>query len=453
MLDKIEAFAEKHHMFPAEGLLLAAVSGGADSVCLLAALMMLREKYGFTVAAAHYNHKLRGNESDRDQQFVEQLCRDKGVTLYLGSADVAAFAGENRLGIEEAARCLRYAFLSETAKKIGASRIVTAHTADDNAETVIFNLTRGTGLGGLGGIPPVRDDIIRPMLTVSREEVLSFLSGHALSFVEDSSNALEQYSRNRIRHRVIPVLKELNPRLTDSISGAASRIREDEAFLSELANRFIEENVTVVSEGIRSLDAQSLSTLPRPVAARVIRLLASARLSSAHVAAVLDLARSDTAGSEADLPSVTVYREYDRLVFSSGNLPDSFRPVILTESSRMPLPETGLTVSCRKTVSGEKINKSFTTFLFKFDSIYGNIVIRPRETGDKIELFGRNGTKSLKKLYIEKRIPVRKRHLIPVIADEKGVLGIYGLGIDKRAACMAGDMALEIIFEETAYGK
>ena len=456
MLDKIEALAEKHHMFPAAGTILAAVSGGADSVSLLSALLLLRETHGFTVAAAHYNHRLRGNESEADQQFVERLCRELNTSLYIGSADVSAFALKNHLGIEEAARWLRYDFFDETAKKIGAARIATAHTADDNAETVIFNLTRGAGLNGLGGIPPVRENIIRPMLTVSRDEVLSFLTARRLSYVEDSSNASEQYSRNRIRHRVIPVLKDLNPRLTDSISGAVSRIREDEAFLSGLASRFIEENVKIDTAGARSLDAKALGALPRPVSARVVRILSGTRLSSEHTEAVLALACSNSTGGEITLPSVTAYREYGHLVFSAARLPDGFPCITLTEGCRIPLPEVGLTVSCRKTKKtdcNEKINKSFTTFLFKFDSIYGNIVIRPRETGDKIELFGRIGTKSLKKLFIEKRIPVRKRSLIPVIADQKGVLGIYGLGIDKRAAFLAGESALEIMFEETAYEK
>jgi tRNA(Ile)-lysidine synthase len=162
MLDKIEAFAEKHHMFPSEGTILAAVSGGADSVCLLAALLELKDKFGFSV-----------------------------------------------LGGEEAARRLRYDFFYETGKKSGAVRIATAHTADDNAETILFHLTRGAGLRGLGGIPPVHGHIIRPMLAVTREEVLFFLSGRSLTYVEDSSNADEKYSRNLIRRRVIPVLKQI----------------------------------------------------------------------------------------------------------------------------------------------------------------------------------------------------------------------------------------------------
>ncbi len=449
MLDKIEAFAENHHMFPKEGMILAAVSGGADSVCLLKALLALRSKYGFTVAAAHFNHKLRGAESERDERFVAQLCRDENVPLYLGNADVTRYAGANGLGVEEAGRRLRYDFFYETSKKNGAVRIATAHTADDNVETVLFNLTRGAGLKGLGGIPPVRGDIIRPMLTVSRDEALCFLDGQSLSYVEDSSNNDEQYSRNLIRRRVVPVLKDLNPRLTESVASAAARIREDEAYLSGEAARFIAENAQRGAGGKTSLDADALGALPHPLAARAVRLLAGVSLSSGHIDAVLGLSRMGSVSGEVHLPSVTVMREYGRIVFSSGQAPAQFKAVRLTEGVRAELTEAGLTVSCEKTVCDEKINKSFTTFLFKFDNICGNIVIRPRETGDKIELFGRNGTKSLKKLFIEKRIPMRKRLLVPVIADTKGVLGVYGLGTDKRAACETGDKALKIVFEET----
>jgi tRNA(Ile)-lysidine synthase len=177
MLDKIEAFAEKHHIFPSEGTILAAVSGGADSVCLLAALLELKDKFGFSVAAAHFDHRLRGAESDRDALFVGRLCRDRNVTLYTGSADVGGYARENGLGVEEAARRLRYDFFYETGKKSGAVRIATAHTADDNAETILFHLTRGAGPEDSAAFRPSTATSSVRCLAVTREEVLFFLSG------------------------------------------------------------------------------------------------------------------------------------------------------------------------------------------------------------------------------------------------------------------------------------
>jgi tRNA(Ile)-lysidine synthase len=465
MLEKIETFAEKHRLFPPNGLVLAAVSGGADSVCLLEALLLLSEKYGFTVAAMHYNHRLRGAESDRDAFFVESLCLDKKIALYTGSGDVSAYADDSGCGIEEAARRLRYVFFHETADKLKAERIATAHTADDNAETVLLNLTRGAGLRGLGGIPPVRGIIIRPMLEVSRSEVLAFLSSRALSYMEDSTNAQLICSRNIVRHRVVPVLKELNPRLTESVQTTAALLREDEAYLQELADVFLSENANAGSFGEQVTKAKSLALLPLPVARRVVRTLAGRAAGAGHVSAVLALCASADVSGEVSLPGCTVYREYDRLVFSQkaalhDDAPGGFEPVELEVGGSVLIPELGLRVSYRRADDvlsaetsefTEKINKSFHTFLFNYDKLYGKIVIRPRKTGDKIDLYGRNGTKSLKKLFIENRIPVRKRPLIPVVADDGGVIGVYGLGFDKRTVCRAGDVVAEIIFEETAY--
>lgn len=454
MLEKIEAFTQRHGLFPEGGLVLAAVSGGADSVSLLQALLELSERRGFSVAAMHYNHQLRGGESDRDAAFVKKLCYDKNVPLYTGSGDVRAYGQENGFGLEASARRLRYDFFYETAVKLNAQRIATAHTADDNAETVLLNLTRGSGLRGLGGIPPRRGNIIRPMLTVTRLEVLSFLEARSLPYMEDSTNALPICSRNIIRHRVIPVLKELNPRAAEHITAAAALAREDETYLTGLAQQFIDENLKD-----DALDAALLAGLPLPIGRRVVRTLAGSAAAAAHVSAVLALCTSGDVSGEVALPGRTVYREYGRIRFDPGPrspVTEGFRPIEIRldpDDAGTPvwMPELHLKVTWRITKFSEKINNSFHTFLFKYDNIYGKIVIRPRETGDKIELFGHNGTKSLKKLFIENRIPVRKRPLIPVLADDIGVLGVCGLGFDQRAACQPGDTALEINFEETAY--
>jgi tRNA(Ile)-lysidine synthase len=453
MLDRLAEFADRYDMFPEGGRILAAVSGGADSMCLLAALLELSEKRNFTVTAAHYNHRLRGEESERDARFVESFCREKNIALYSGAGDVAAFAGSRGLGIEEAARRLRYDFFYATAEKIDAKRIATAHTADDNAETVLINLTRGTGPSGLSGIPPKRDIVIRPMLALTRDDVMDFLSRRCIPFIEDSTNALDIYSRNKIRHRVIPVLRELNPRLSEHISVTTSLIRADDAFINDIAEAFVREHCRN-----HSFDAAAISGLPRPVSSRVIRFVYGNNLSAAHISAVLALCASGSVSGEVSLPSGAAVREYDRIVLTHVTQADGFAPTELAVGGKLHIPELGLTVTCGRpyTADGdgdEIVNKSFTTFLFKYDNICGKIVIRPRETGDIIDLFGRTGTKTLKKLFIEQRIPRRLRSLIPVIADDKGVLAVYGIGIDNRAVGKAGDQTLEIIFEETAYEK
>ncbi|HHT16126.1 MAG TPA: tRNA lysidine(34) synthetase TilS [Papillibacter sp.] len=449
MLTKLARYADKYSMLPQRGgTVLAAVSGGADSVCLLRALIALSETHGFRVACAHFNHRLRGDESDRDEAFVRTLCQKLGVPFYCGGADVRAAAAVKKAGIEETARALRYDFLSETARKCGADVIATAHTADDNTETVILNLVRGAGLRGLTGIPPVRDNIIRPMLCLTREDVLEYLKECNQDYVEDSTNAVTVYTRNRLRHRVIPLLREMNPRLHSTVLTTSRLLREDDAYLSELARALFTENCP---EG--QIPCEKLSGLPYSLSSRVIRLAADTALSAEQTDAVLALCEKKAASSELSVPGMTAIVEYGVLRFErdDGLSPKTFQPVSLTPGQSAVIPELGLRVTLRKTVSPEKIHKTFNNFLFNFDSVYGIIVIRPRRTGDKISLFGRNGTKSLKRLFIEEKIPKRSRALVPVVADEKGVLAVCGIGQDIRAFPVSARPALEIIFEEISY--
>jgi tRNA(Ile)-lysidine synthase len=292
------------------------------------------------------------------------------------------------------------------------------------------------------------------MLAFTRREVIAFLNEHAVSYVEDSTNALDIYSRNLIRHQIIPVLMELNPRLHEAVLSTTELLRADEAYLSGLAAAFVE------GQEADAVSCQALNAQPKPVASRVIRQMAGTELSARHVDNILTLCRKENPSGELSLPAVKARREYDRLVFERGIPARSFEPVTLQIGERAQLPELGLTVSARyysaeqyASQKPEEINKSFTTYLFKTDNICGKIVIRPRKTGDKINLFGGNGSKTLKKLFIEKRIPKMRRSLIPVIADDEGPLAVYGIGQDLRALPESECAALEIIFEVTAYEK
>lgn len=459
LLEKISEFADAHDMFPPGGLILAAVSGGADSVCLLAALLELSGKKAFSIAAVHFNHKLRGSASDDDAIFVEKLCAKSGIRLFTSSGDVRRFAEVHKLGIEDAARRMRYDFFYETAHKTGAGRIATAHTADDNAETVLLNLTRGAGLKGLCGIPPKRGFIIRPMLTATRLEVLQFLKSRALTFVEDSTNSLDIYRRNILRHRVVPILTQLNPRFAESVALSSSLLREDEEYLSGLAWDFIAGQNADGPLSSQSLDVRALLALPRPVSSRVIRLTAGVNLTARHVSNVLTLCASDIPSGKLSLPGITIRRAYERLIFGDIETVATFTPVTLPVDGIAVIPELGLNITCKRTKCAKKIHNSFNTYLFKYDNLCGNIVIRPRESGDKIALFGGSGTKSLKKLFIEKRIPKHERALIPVIADEAGVLAVHGVAsgaraiVDERSLCRPGDNIIKIDFKEMPHEK
>ena len=220
-------------LLPREGLILCAVSGGADSVYLLCRL----REMGYPVAAGHYNHGLRGAEADRDEDFVRKLCRRLDVAFISEKGDTAAYAAEHGLGLEEAGRQLRYAFLERTADRIGAAAIATAHTAGDNAETILLHLARGAGLKGLGGIPPRRGRIVRPMLGLTRREVEAWLRERGIGYVEDSTNASGDFARNRVRRDAVPALESVNPAFLRAAGQTAVLLREDEAFLEDMARR------------------------------------------------------------------------------------------------------------------------------------------------------------------------------------------------------------------------
>jgi tRNA(Ile)-lysidine synthase len=241
----------------------------------------------------------------------------------------------------------------------------------------------------------------------------------------------------------MPVLRDINPRFLEAATKAAALARDDEECLSEIADRFIEEHC----KGF-AVDKMALAGLPLAVSGRVARKLCGGGLSYKHVRAVLDLCTLDGPPTGLSLPGVTVYNEYGRLVFEYAPAADGFVPIHPEEGDCVAIPGLGLEMSCKSVVCSDRINKSLTSFLFKYDEIYGKITVRPRREGDAIRVFGRNGTKTLKKLFIEHHVPARERSLVPVIADDAGVLAVYEIGIGDRAVPAPGDLAFEIEFRK-----
>ena len=288
------ALTTEYAMLPTGGHVLCAVSGGADSVCLLHLLKGRAEAEGFALTAAHFDHGLRGEDSRRDAAFVEQLCRDWGVPCVTGSGDVAAEARRRGAGIEETARDLRYTFLEQTADRVGAGVIATAHNADDNVETLLLHLVRGSGLQGLTGIPPRRGRLVRPLLTTPRAEIEAYLEAHGLPHVEDASNADPAFARNKLRHQVLPLLRDLNPRLEESLGEAIGRLRADNDYLNAQAANAAREAAWADDDLV--IRTELVARAPDPIAVRMIRWMllemGEHQFGSAHLQAVVDLARS-----------------------------------------------------------------------------------------------------------------------------------------------------------------
>jgi len=422
---------------------LCAVSGGADSMCLLSLFLEAREALALRVLCAHFNHRLRGEESDRDEAFVRDWCREREIPFFAGSADVAAAARRSGTGLEETARALRYAFLEETAAARGADYIATAHNAGDNAETFLLNLARGAALKGLGGIPPVRGRLIRPLLGMTRAEIEAYLNARGVPHVEDSTNREDCCARNRLRRHVLPVLRELNPAFEAHVEQTCALLRQDEDCLDGLAEDFLRDHWR---NG--RLPVTELNALHPAVFARVVRRACDRPLSAEHVDMLSRLCRSGGPHAAADLPGQRVFRAYDALVFSEKT-PPPIRPVRLRPGESVRL-EQGYRVSCSLPEIVPEVYSSLNTFFFQCENICDNIWVTSRAEGDAVRLLGRGCTKSLKKLFSEARIPPARRASIPVLRDGRGVLAVFGFGADERCAARPGDLALRVEIQQTA---
>ena len=410
MLNKLTAFIRRYDMVQPGDRVIAAVSGGADSVALLWSLYLLKDKLGITLEAAHYNHHLRGEESRRDEDFVRDFCAGFHIPLHLGGGIVVS--GEK--GLEAAARNARYAFFDTLPGKIA-----TAHTADDNAETLLMRMVRGTGLKGLGAIAPVRGRIIRPMLTVTRQDVTAFLEEYHLSFVEDSSNGTDAFLRNRLRHGVMPLLKGENPAFCENLSEMALRLREDEAALDQLAQ--LEDRLDV--ERLR----QAGGAVRRRILTKFLQHSGVKEPEAEHILLAEKLVFSPKPSAKAQFPGgVTIARDYG--VLKPVTQKNGLDTLELTCPGYLELPQIGLAVSCTPAEEVEDAPDCFSVLP------NGKLMLRQRLPGDEIRL--RGGSKSLKKLFIDQKIPAYQRPLIPVIADEGGVVGIYDIGAHRdRLGC------------------
>ena len=427
-------------LIPPRSTVLCALSGGADSMYLLCRLLEGMERGGYTVRAAHYNHRLRPT-AQRDEDFVRDWCGEHGVPLTVGRGDVAAFAKEEGLSVEEAARTLRYAFLEQRLEGEGCTLIATGHHAGDNAETVLMNLVRGCGLNGLTGIPERRGAIVRPMLEAERAEIEAYLTEHNIPHVEDETNADLTYTRNRVRRQLLPLLEELNPRAVAHIAAAARRLREDEAELSRQA-ALLADSALDIPEGI-AVPARVLTEASRPLALRACALLADRTdlgCQAVHLEEMLALAAGDDPSASLDVPGGTVRRQYDLLVLTNRDEKESSPPMTLA------LGETrwgDWTALCEEAVCPGKAYVSPGEFYLK-PAAY---LIRARREGDRITL-GKRPVKTVKKLMIDGKIPAVRREHIPVLALGERVAAVGGFGLDRECLAEPGEPALHIILKE-----
>lgn len=441
IIKKIRNTISRCNMLTCGDTVIVGLSGGADSVCLLLCLEALREELGISLCAVHVNHCLRGEESDRDELFCRRLCEDKGIPFEAFRVDVLSLVSSDGLSVEAAARELRYNAFETAAKKYTDVKIATAHNKCDNTETMLFNFTRGTGTKGMCGIPYVRGKIIRPILDISREEIEEFLNDHGQGYVTDSTNLTEDYSRNKLRHQVIPLLSQINPAVHEAASRLSRNALEDEEFFEKYLSQIQEE---------------SICSYPAAIRKRYIRrCLCEHNIECSYERLSI-------------LDELMLSRKNTRYNLS-GNIFAVFRNGIMTVESCEVYEKSSfsqeLSLNCREEnvievfdkrviISGIEddilsdnavVNKNLTNNYINCAKIQGVAVLRNKRDGDSIILKGRNFSTKLKKLYNSMKLSPKMRSEALVIEDSEGLIWSEYGGVSSRTAVSAGDKADEVI--------
>ncbi len=415
--EKIARLINDRQMISSGDTVITGLSGGADSVCLLIALNELSPVMSFTLRAVHVNHCIRGEESDRDELFCRDLCIRLGIPLEVFSVNVPEYAAQTGLSTEEAARSLRYGCF-ERAAHGQCCKIATAHNLCDNAETMLFNLTRGTGIKGMKGIPHIRGNIIRPLIGVTRNEIEDYLNQHGQQWVTDSTNLTEDYSRNKIRHRVIPALLEINSGFYSAAQRLSESAAEDEQYFTELLSR---------------LSPEDMPSQPPSVRKRFIRQVlsqAGAECSAARLSELDCLIREKRNGRICIRGDI--FAEVRKGVLSAERCikPACENICITLEkgfSGEYFIPEIDKTVKITRVcddnlAQSSIIHRKLTNNSLNYVKIQGVAVIRNKRDGDSIRFAKREHTTKLKKHYNALGLTPAQRACALVIEDEQGII-------------------------------
>lgn len=438
-LTRFHEFSRRRRLIEERNKIIAAVSGGADSIVLLDLLAREQEALGLTIVVAHFNHQLRGAESDGDEQFVIQRARHYGFELYVERANTGEYALHLKLGIQDAARRLRYDFLDKLLVSSGFDKIATAHNADDNAETILLNLFRGAGVQGLSGIPVYREDrkIIRPLLFAQREEIEQYTQAEQLAFRTDSSNSKDYYTRNFVRHNILPpVKKEVNPNLIPTLNRTADLFRELEAFLTYTARQNFELLISKKAEDELHLSIPRLRSSPALLQQYMIMLAADQfahrRLDYDQVNAILDLTDGLTGSWVAISREYLVFRDRESLVFRKTDPVNDFK-VTVQPNHRYDFERFHFAselVDPKNVRLGAEANAEYVDA----DALKASeLVLRSWSDGDSFVPLGMKARKKISDFFVDAKIPIYEKHSIPILETKDGqVIWVCGQRIDDR---------------------
>lgn len=416
MKSKIDKTVKKFNLLNENDTVLIALSGGADSICLAHYLLSVKDELHLNLMAAHVEHGIRGKESLDDADFVKDFCSANNLPLHLIHIDAVKEAAEHSMGVEEYSRKLRYEFFDS----IECDKIATAHNLSDNIETFLFRLARGTSLKGACGIPPVRGKIIRPLIEVSSSEIREYLDEKSIPYRVDSTNSDNDYSRNFIRNKLIPQFKLLNSEFEKNAANFLRSVNENEAFveshISTLYDNVCKDNIILISEIINLSTAVKKRIISRWLSENEFKV------DEYRITKVLALCDKNSRFQlKGDCYAVSANGQIRIAYFKENQSECTF----IVDKTVLSVKD--FLNKC------EFKDKKFD-FLCDCDKIVGNVCVRVRKEGDCISPQGRNGKKTLKKLFNELHIPPEIRYKVPVITDDCGVIGVYGYTVDKRVS-------------------
>ncbi len=429
MIERVYQWIKQHKMIEAGSRILVGVSGGADSTCLLCVLRELAPRLGAQLEALHVHHGIRGAEADRDAAFVEQLCAEWGIPCHVERRDVPALAAAEHLSLEAAARQARYEALEWWRAQVGADRIAVAHHRGDQAETVLLHLFRGSGLEGLAGMQPVRGRVIRPFLDVSREEIEAFLMARGIACCEDSTNAENDAARNKLRNQIMPFLRqEINACVEDHILLAAKRAWE--------ASDYLKRQAAAALSACRAAEAH-----PRHLVLDAARGVAQDPVILSYM---LRLAVEECKGDTRDLAEchirdmVSLFVQAEPRRFSLPGDLCAWRagnrvvigPKAATAAKKSDVPLFSLEMRTFSYDSSKKIPENRYTKWFDYDKIKYCLRVRHREEGDYLTI-APAGTKSLRRFFIDSKVPADERDTVTLVADGSHILWVVGYRISE----------------------
>ncbi len=449
LIDKVMGFITDEHLIDSGDRIVIGLSGGADSVALFLLLHEIKDFYDLSLFPIHVHHHLR-DEADQDMNFCQDLCKELSYDLEIIHVDVEDFLIQHKVSVEDGARTLRYGALEAYLKKVSGQKIAVAHHKDDQAETILYRLIRGSGLLGLSGMQPRNGHIVRPLLSLSKEDLIGYIHKHGVGYCEDATNKDTKFMRNKIRHELLPQLAEYNPNIVEVLSRSGKIFTEEESALAMEAQRLASDMVELESKDNRrivSIDLLKLEKVHIAFQKRIIRIGLEKlkgnlkNIEYSHIERILELAQLQSGKEVPVTEGILAKKEYETILLERENQKEKkgqIAPIFLDSFPiKGYIQNANMTYSIRILPKSEykeltnykdsfKKGRDVYTKWFDYDKIKANLVFRTRIPGDRITIHENGDSKLLKKYFIDEKIPASVRNTVPLLACKEDVLWIVG---------------------------